>query len=145
MDVNELRTHYQNYIECLNDRRFDQLDDYVAANVTYNGLLYTIEDYRHMLVVDTTSIPDLFFAIGLLVAENDHVAARLDFRCTPQREFLGFRPNGAWISFSENVFYKFTSGKITEVWSLIDRQAIERQLGTAHRISSFPIPATPAA
>jgi steroid delta-isomerase-like uncharacterized protein len=145
MDVNELRTHYKNYIKCLNERRFGNLDDYVAEDVTYNGLKHTIDDYRNMLIGDTTSIPDLFFDIVVLVIENNHVAARLGFRCTPQREFLGFRPNGKLISFSENVFYNFTNGKIAEVWSLIDRHAIEQQLGTEQKISSFPTPATPAA
>ncbi len=140
MDMSELRIQYENYITCLNERQFDRLNYYVADRVVYNGLGYTIDDYRTMLIGDTASIPDLFFEIGLLVAENDCVAARLDFKCTPRREFLGFRPNGEQVSFSENVFYKFSRGKIVEVWSLIDRQAIERQLGTASRVSSFPTP-----
>ncbi len=145
MDANELRTHYKNYIKCLNERQFSKLGDYVADNVTYNNQRYTVDDYRNMLIGDTTSIPDLFFDIGLLVVENDYVAARLDFSCTPQQAFLGFRPNGKLISFSENVFYNFTNGRITEVWSLIDRYAIEKQLGTASRVSSFPTPGKPTA
>jgi predicted ester cyclase len=32
------------------------------------------------------------------------------------------------VSFAENVFYQFRAGKIAEVWSVIDKRAIEAQL-----------------
>jgi predicted ester cyclase len=32
------------------------------------------------------------------------------------------------VAFSENVFYTFVDGKIAQVWSVIDKAAIERQL-----------------
>jgi predicted ester cyclase len=34
------------------------------------------------------------------------------------------------IQFAENVFYEFRDGKIKEVWSVIDKASIERQLST---------------
>ena len=43
-------------------------------------------------------------------------------------EWLGLRPNGGSISFSEHVFYKFRGGKIYEVWSLLDVPSIVEQL-----------------
>ena len=42
--------------------------------------------------------------------------------------FLGLRINGKRVSFAENVFYQFKSRKIGEVWSVIDKAAIEAQL-----------------
>ncbi|WP_245280042.1 ester cyclase [Hyphomicrobium sp. 99] len=41
---------------------------------------------------------------------------------------LGLKPNGKKISFSEHVFYKLRDGRISEVRSLIDRDAVARQL-----------------
>jgi predicted ester cyclase len=32
------------------------------------------------------------------------------------------------VSFVENVFYEFRNGKIAQVWSVIDKAAIEAQL-----------------
>jgi predicted ester cyclase len=32
------------------------------------------------------------------------------------------------VSFAENVFYEFRSGKVWQVWSVIDKAAIEAQL-----------------
>jgi predicted ester cyclase len=34
-------------------------------------------------------IPDLHYAVDLLLTGGDHVACRLAFDCTPQGEFLG--------------------------------------------------------
>ena len=56
------------------------------------------------------------------------VASRLDFNCTPRGEFVGLPVNGKRVSFSENVFYRFRDGKVEEVWSVIDKAAIEAQL-----------------
>ena len=56
------------------------------------------------------------------------VAARLRFDCTPAGAFLGLPVNGRRVSFAENVFYRFLRGKIVEVWSVIDKTAIEAQL-----------------
>src|SRR5438105_5024143 len=51
---------------------------------------------------------------------------RYDFRDVT----LGYRVhvNGKRVSFTENVFYEFRSEKIREVWSVIDKAAIEAQL-----------------
>jgi predicted ester cyclase len=52
----------------------------------------------------------------------------LNFDCTPKDTFLGLHVNGRRISFAENVIYEFLGGKIREVWSVIDKAAIEAQL-----------------
>ena len=36
--------------------------------------------------------------------------------------------NGKRVSFCENVFYEFGDDKIRQVWSVIDKAAIEAQL-----------------
>ena len=66
-----------------------------------------------------------------LVVAGDQVACRLHFHCTPRGEFLGLRPNGKTIAFAEHVFYRWREGKIYEVWSLIDRPAVEAQLAAS--------------
>jgi hypothetical protein len=47
------------------------------------------------------------------------------FDCTPKGELFGLPANGKRVSFTENVFYQFTSGKIEIVWSVIDQPAIK--------------------
>ena len=81
-----------------------------------------------MLERDFTDIPDLAFAIALLICDPPLIAARLAFDCRPKGRFLGLEVNGRRIAFTENVFYEFTDGKIAAVWSVIDKAAIEAQL-----------------
>ena len=61
-------------------------------------------------------------------ASLQHLASRLKFDCTPVGEFLGLDVNGRRVSFCENVFYEVRDRKIWQVWSVIDKAAIEAQL-----------------
>lgn len=123
-----LAARYRAYIDCLNRRDWDPLGDHVAADAVHNGRPLGLSGYRAMLENDVATFPDLHFDIALLAADGDLVASRLDFRVTPALPVVGFAPTGATITFSENVFYRFHDGRIGEVWSVIDRAAIERQL-----------------
>jgi predicted ester cyclase len=81
-----------------------------------------------MLVRDFEEIRDLKFNIELLICEPPHVASRLRFDCRPRGLFLGLRVNGRRVNFAENVFYRFRDERIAEVWSVVDKAAIEAQL-----------------
>ncbi len=97
--------------------------------MTRNGHLLGLAGYREMLEQDFATIPDLYFTIELLVVEPPRIAARLAFDCTPQGTFLGLAVDGRRVRFAENVFYTFRDGKIVSVQSVIDKSAIEAQLG----------------
>ncbi|MGE2737176.1 ester cyclase [Mycolicibacterium vaccae] len=128
MSDSDLLTIYRDYLDCLNARQWDQLDRFVADDIVYNGERLGLDGYRSLLVADTAATPDLRFVPGLLLADADVVACRLVFDCTPQREFLGLEPTGNRVTFAEHVFYRFVAGRIVEVWSLIDKDAVRRQL-----------------
>ncbi len=121
---------YRRYIGYLNDRRTDELAEFVHEELTYNGQSMTRLDYQNLIAGDIAAIPDLYFDVQLLVIDGDQIACRLKFDCTPKREFLGQQPNGKSASFSEHVFYRFRDGKIHEVWSLLDRLAVKEQLAS---------------
>ena len=119
---------YRRYISYLNDRRVDELGEFVLEEPTYNGKPMTRLDYQDLIAGNIAAIPDLYFDVALLVVEGDQIACRLNFDCTPRSKFLGLQPNGKSISFSEHVFYNLRDGKIDEVRSLLDRPAIESQM-----------------
>ena len=123
-----LGTLYRSYIDCLNRQDWAALGDFVAEEVQHNGRPFGLAGYRAMLEEDFRTIPDLFFGIALVVADADHVAARLQFDCRPKAAFLGLPVNGRRVRFAENVFYRFADGKIAAVWSVVDRAAIEAQI-----------------
>jgi predicted ester cyclase len=124
----DLDAHYRRYLTTLNERRFDRLVEFVHDEVTYNDVPMSRAEYRELIARHTAAVPDMFFAVDLLVVRGDHVACRIHFDCTPEAEFLGRQPTGHRVSFSEHVFYRFREGRIEEVWSLIDMDAIGAQL-----------------
>lgn len=126
--MTDLAARYRAYIDCLNRQDWASLGDFVGDDVRHNGNRLGLAGYRAMLERDFEDIPDLRFTIGLLVADDRHVASRLDFTCSPKGMFLGLPVDGRTVSFSENVFYRFDDGKIADVWSILDKVAIERQL-----------------
>jgi len=104
------------------------LGHFVDHTVRHNGRPLGLSGYREMLVKDFQDIPDLHFDIQLLTSDPPYVASRLCFNCAPKGTFLGLDVNGRKVSFAENVFYEFRGDKIVEVWSVIDKSAIEAQL-----------------
>jgi predicted ester cyclase len=119
---------YRAYIACLNKQDWSRLEQFVEPEVRYNGQQIGLSGYREMLVRDCHVIPDLCFDIQLLISDPPYIASQLKFDCTPQGDFLGLHVNGKRVSFTENVFYEFRGEKIWQVWSVIDKAAIEAQL-----------------
>ncbi|MFB9269677.1 ester cyclase [Bradyrhizobium erythrophlei] len=119
---------YRDYIACLNRQDWATLGLFVDDEVHYNGRRIGLSGYRAMLERDFEEIPDLHFNVGLVLSDEPYVASRLLFDCAPKGKFLGLDVNGRKVSFTENVFYEFEDGKIVQVWSVIDKAAIEAQL-----------------
>lgn len=128
MTRDDLADIYRAYIACLNAQAWDKLGQFVGDDARHNGRRLGLSGYREMLEQDFSDIPDLRFDIRLLVSDPPIIASRLSFDCTPKGKFLGLAVNGKQVSFTENVFYEFRDGKIDQVWSVIDKAAIEAQL-----------------
>ncbi|GGJ97976.1 ester cyclase [Pseudomonas matsuisoli] len=128
MPTTDLKSRYRAYIDCLNRRDWSSLSEHVDAAIHYNGQHVGLAGYRAMLEEDVRAIPDLHFHIELLVADPPHIAARLHFECTPTGELFGLPVNGKRVIFSENVFYEYRDGLISNVRSIIDKAAITSQL-----------------
>lgn len=126
--MTDLEQRYSQYIAVLNARRFDDLQGFVADELVYNGEAIGAERYRAMLEEDVRRIPDLFFDVQQLVVADALVACRIRFVCTPSEPFRGREPTGLPIDFAEHVFYRFREDRIVQVWSLLDLEALERQL-----------------
>jgi predicted ester cyclase len=124
----DLSDIYRNYIACLNRQDWPNLGRFVHDDAHYNGERIGLSGYRAMLENDFRAIPDLYFDIHLLISEPPRIASRLRFDCTPTRLLFGLPVNGRKVSFTENVFYEFLDQRIVNVWSVIDKAAIEAQL-----------------
>jgi predicted ester cyclase len=119
---------YRDYIACLNRQDWPSLGRHVHDDVEHNGRRLGLSGYREMLEEDFRQIPNLTFHIDLLICEPPRIASRLLFDCTPKGRFLDLDVDGRRIAFAENVFYVFQDFRIRDVWSIIDKGAIELQL-----------------
>lgn len=128
MNEQDLPAVYRAYIDCLNRQDWPNLGNFVHDDAVHNGRRLGLTGYREMLERDYQEIPDLRFNIRLLTCEESTIGSRLDFHCAPKGRFLDLPVNGRKVAFSENVFYTFRNGKIAEVWSVVDKAAIEAQL-----------------
>ncbi|WP_456640167.1 ester cyclase [Bradyrhizobium sp. USDA 10063] len=128
MTPQRLSEIYRDYITCLNGQDWTHLGRFVDDDVRHNGRRIGLSGYREMLENDFRQIPDLAFNIQLLISDPPYVSSRLFFDCTPKGEFLGLKIDGKRVSFAENVIYEFREDKIVQVWSVIDKPAIEAQL-----------------
>ena len=124
----DLSDIYRAYIACLNRQDWANLGQFVDDDAIHNARRIGLSGYRTMLEKDFDDIPDLHFNIQMLIADAPYIASRLAFDCSPKGNFLGLDVNGRKVSFVENVFYEFRQQKIVQVWSVIDKAAIEAQL-----------------
>lgn len=128
MTPQDLSDIYRGYIACLNARDWDRLGTFVHDEVEHNGRKIGLDGYRTMLEGDYRAIPDLSFDIGMLISQPPDIGARLTFDCTPVGSLFDLPVAGKRVRFDENVFYRFSDGRIRWVWSIIDKAAIAAQI-----------------
>jgi steroid delta-isomerase-like uncharacterized protein len=88
-------------------------------HATLKGFARTLRD----------AFPDWHSTLEEMVGEADTVAERWTGTGTHQGEFQGIAPTGRRVKVPGVVFYRISSGKITEFHGLFDGVAMMQQLG----------------
>ena len=130
MTQSHLGEWYRGYLACLNEKRFGDLAEFVHDPVVHNDRTLAVAEFQDLLRRDAAEIPDLYYEIERLVIDGEEVACRIRFDCTPT-SFRGLPSTNRPISFVEHVFYQYRNGRIAQIWSMIDMDAIRDQLSTA--------------
>jgi steroid delta-isomerase-like uncharacterized protein len=112
----------------------DALGDYVVSDarvhsMTPGKVAGTGLDY---LKARATSLlkafPDVKFVIEEVVQQGDRLAARVTLEGTHRADFGGIPATGKRMKVYDFAMYRIADGKITDIWSLIDMQAMRDQL-----------------
>jgi steroid delta-isomerase-like uncharacterized protein len=74
------------------------------------------------------AFPDVKFVIEEFVQQGDRLAARVTLEGTHQADFAGIPTTGKRMKVYDFAMYRIAEGKITDIWSLIDMQAMRDQL-----------------
>lgn len=77
------------------------------------------------------AIPDLQHTLEDIIAEGDHVAARLTAHGTHQEAFGDLPPTGKPIMFTGMRFYRMVGGQIAEEWANFDQLGLMQQMGAS--------------
>lgn len=112
----DLRKRYGRYLELCNARRFDELGEFVASDVTVCDTQVGIEKYISGLVSVVRSFENYEWRLNHTVVEGDWFAAHLTGIGTHTADFHGIAATGRDVQIQEIAMYRTTNGKITHCW-----------------------------
>jgi predicted ester cyclase len=112
----DVAARYERYLTCCNERRFDQLGEFVAEQVSGSGAVDGLVAYIERVKAVSIGFPDYHWELQELVVEENTIAARLIGRGTHTGFFDGIAPTGRKITIQELVIYRFADGKIIQCW-----------------------------
>ncbi|MFF2194286.1 ester cyclase [Streptomyces sp. NPDC058157] len=84
---------------------------------------------KQVWVVLLRAFPDLHVAVEDVIAEGDKVVFRNTVTGTHRGDYRGLPPTGKPVTYGEIFIFRFSGGRITEVWGVVDVFAQLRQLG----------------
>ena len=96
----------------------------IPGDVAGSGLDYLKARAASLL----KAFPDVRSVIEDWIQQGDRVAARVTLEGTHRADFGGIRASGRRMKVYDFAMYRIGNGKITDIWSLIDMQAMREQL-----------------
>jgi predicted ester cyclase len=124
----DLRELYCRYNATCNAHEFDQLGEFVDADVMVNGRRQGLSSYQAGLADVVRAFPDYRWQLEHLVVDEPWVAAHFIDTGTHQAQFLGLAATGRAVRTQEFAVYRFAQGRIVEVWVTADNLGLLDQL-----------------
>jgi len=93
----ELEEMYKAYIGCINAQTMKtELPRFCHVEVTHNGKIYSLDQYRGFMEDAFAAVPDIVFGLDTLVVDEgaQRVAVRIEFTGTPTGIMAGVEPTG---------------------------------------------------
>ena len=130
-------------IEAINSKKFDSLNDLVAANfvrhcqATPDVKINSLEEFKAYLRQDSATFPDSRLTVDRVVAEGDFIAFHGTYVATQKGPMGPFPVTNKQMSLEVIGLQRVENGKAAEMWVTWDNLAALAQLGL------FPPPAAP--
>ncbi|MFD4787085.1 ester cyclase [Streptomyces sp. NPDC058459] len=126
----DLREFYIGYGNALNERRYDDVEKFVADKVVLNGRVSTREEMIANVKATVAAVPDFRWELDEFLVDGERIAARVTNTGTPEKEWMGVKPTGRSFRIVEHTMYRVTDGRFVEMNWLHDAADAARQLGT---------------
>jgi predicted ester cyclase len=129
-DVSDARTILQGFIDALNDRELDRLDQWVAVDYIQHqpGVPQGLAGVKAFFAASLAAWSDEHGWIEHLVVEGDQIAALMGFEGTHTGEFLGIAATGKRVRIVTADFFRIADGKLAEHRAVWDPTEYLRQM-----------------
>lgn len=107
---------YRRYLACCTERRFEDLRELVATDVSGSGPTDGVDAYLEGVAAVVRAFPDYAWDLQELLVQGNTVCARLTGRGTHTGAFSGVAATGRAIEVQELVVYRIEGGRITHCW-----------------------------
>ena len=104
-------------------------ESYVRHDLRATQALPGPEGQKRIAADFRAAFPDLEFRVDLILGEGDLVAGRWTARGTHTGRWGGLAPTGKSMEFSAVNIFRFTDGKVVELWNHRDDLGLMQQLG----------------
>ena len=135
MSVEENKTLVRHFIEAFNTGNLAIVDEIVATDFVLHDTFLPeeirgIEGAKQWVNMTRAAFPDIRVTILDLVAEGDKVTKHFTLSGTHKGDFRGIPPTGKQATLELAIsIYRFTGGKIAEIWMGYNALLIMQQLG----------------
>jgi predicted ester cyclase len=126
--VSDLAARYRRYNAVCNEHRFADLGEFVTDDIVVNGEATGLAGYIAGLAAVVRAFPDYRWDLQHLLVDGDVVAAHFLDSGTHRGEWLGVAPTGRRVTTQEFAFYRWSGGRIAEVWVTADNLRVLEQL-----------------
>ncbi len=119
--------------ELINDGNLAAFDEVIGSDFVEHelppGVPQGREGTRQLFSMLHGAFPDMRAEIEDVVANDDKVVFRMNWRGTQTGSFMGIPPTGKQVDFGVFDMVRVADGKIAEHWGLMDQLSLMQQLG----------------
>jgi steroid delta-isomerase-like uncharacterized protein len=126
---------YRSYLEYCNKHDLEAMATFYAPIIKIDGVPMDPAAVTAQFAPLITAFPDWHWEMRHILIDGDDVVVHFTVTGTHTGTFRGNAATGRRISVSEFTLYHLEDGKFTEVWDLLDMDAIMRQIGEAERLN----------
>jgi predicted ester cyclase len=116
------------YEQGVNQRRWDVVNELLAADFRHNGQVLGVAGQRRSLEILYAAFPDVRVEILETVAQGERVVTRMNWSGLQQGEFMGVRARGRRVQWAAISIIHVVGGKIAEARVIEDELGLLRQM-----------------
>lgn len=115
-----------------NDQRFENVEAYFEESFSFHiggdSRPTTVDELRTIVRRWHGGFPDLRFDVHTVVASGDRAAVHATLRGTHLGRWGDLDPSGRSMAVEHMFFFRLEDERIVEVWELLERDEMRRQL-----------------